>query len=274
MRKINYKEPSALLEKIAAPNLYPSSRSSIGMEKFVGEYFFLDVNKLAPFKNQARRSFSEEEIDELAATIQAHGIRQPLTVLKVNDGRFEVVSGERRLRAAKSIGLNKVPCIIIDDAEKAEEIALIENIQRTDLHPVELSRSLKSLADKYGYGGQSEMANRLGLSKSKISELIKISDLPESVQEFILTHKVRGRELYRKLFRLKTEESKLSYLQAIASPSVKPGGEKLRNTSASVLRISLSENEFKIQKKYLSKLNQDQKLLLKNKLEELLEELS
>ena len=94
--------------------------SSIGMDKFRGEYYHLNVDILVPFKNQVRQVFHQSEIDSLAETIEAHGVRQPLTVLKRADGKYEVVSGERRLRAAKSIGLTKVPCIIIEDADQAE----------------------------------------------------------------------------------------------------------------------------------------------------------
>jgi len=123
------------------------TRSSIYTENFKGEFYNISVDKLIPFKNQARKIFDEKSMLNLAKTIKEHGIRQPLTVIPsdIREGCYEVISGERRLRAAKSIGMEKVPCIIIHDMLKAEEIALIENIQREDLHPVELLKAFSNL---------------------------------------------------------------------------------------------------------------------------------
>jgi len=133
------------------------------MEKFVGEYYFLSIEKLIPYQKQARRIFNEEEIQELAQTIKEHGIKSPLLVInsKNHQGSFEVVSGERRLRAAKIVGLTKLPCIIIDD-NQAEEVALIENIQRENLHPIELADALAKLLDEKKHGQQIEMAEKIG----------------------------------------------------------------------------------------------------------------
>ena len=135
-----------------------SKRVSVLNDTQRSEITYLSIEKLLPYRNQARTIFNEEELNALASTIKEHGIRQPLTVLRVateeDDVAFEVVSGERRLRAAKIASLSKVPCIIIDDHQKAEEIALIENIQRQDLHPVELARSLKLLTEHRGWGSQ------------------------------------------------------------------------------------------------------------------------
>ncbi len=153
-----------------------SNRTSAFTDQHRTEITYLSVQQLVPYRNQARVIFDQTEIDALAETIKEHGIRQPLTVLRIDSDvvHFEVVSGERRLRAAKQLGLLKVPCIIITDEHKAEEIALIENVQRQDLHPVELARTLKKLMDKIGYGAQSELKSKVGLSQPKISELVKL----------------------------------------------------------------------------------------------------
>ena len=199
MRKIKYKEPSESLTKISAPNFEGKNRSSVGMEGFVGEYYFMNIADLKPFKNQARKTFHEEDIKELAATIKEHGIRQPLTILKTDSGHFEVVSGERRLRAAKSIGIEKVPCIIIDSEEKAEEIALIENIQRSDLHPVEFGDAINSLLGKNQWGDLSKLATKLGKDHSTLSNHLAYAKLPSTIKMFLVQNDIRSRDILRKL---------------------------------------------------------------------------
>jgi len=262
MRKINYKEPSKLLEKMASPNFQTSSRTSLGMENFVGEYYHIDINKLIPFKNQARKSFNEEEIKELASTIKEHGIRQPLTVLKVEEGNFEVVSGERRLRAAKLIGLEKVPCIIIDNNEKAEEIALIENIQRSDLHPIEFGDSLKSLLAHAEWGDLSKLAEKLGKDKSTISSHLGYSKLPEKIKNFLVDNNVRSRTILRKVLKcnsLQEMEKALGIANFTPSSPIK-----------SVLRINMESEDFLVQDRAISKLSSQQRAKLKICLQNLL----
>src|SRR3990167_11470488 len=136
MAKVKYTKISPELEMLATPVASQNSRVSIGFEDEVGEFYYFSVEDLIPYKNQARTIFDEEEINKLSETIKEHGIRQPLTILKsINSpNKYEVVSGERRLRAAKLVGLKKVPCIIIRDERHADEISLLENIQRQDLH--------------------------------------------------------------------------------------------------------------------------------------------
>jgi ParB family chromosome partitioning protein len=264
MRKINYKEPSKSLEKMASPNLQNSGRTSLGMENFVGEYYHLDINKLIPFKNQARKRFNEEEIKELAATIKEHGVRQPLTVLKVGEGKFEVVSGERRLRAAKLIGLEKVPCIIIDNYEKAEEIALIENIQRSDLHPIEFGDSLKSLLVRAEWGDLSKLAEKLGKDKSTISSHLAYSKLPEKIKTFLIENNIRSRPILRKIIKCQSlqEMEKALGIESHSSPT--PSSLK------SILRINLDSNNLLVQDKAISRLTSQQRVKLKLCLENIL----
>lgn len=100
-------------------------RSSVYTDDYVGEYYHIPAAKLIPFKKQARRVFSKESLESLASTIQAHGIRQPLTVVvSLEEGKYEIVSGERRYRAALLAGKTSMPCIILPDYKKASEIAL------------------------------------------------------------------------------------------------------------------------------------------------------
>ena len=254
-----------------------SKRTSVLNDANRSEITYLSVDKLVPYRNQARMIFNEDELIALAATIEEHGIRQPLTVLRVtnenDDIFFEVISGERRLRAAKLADLTKVPCIIIDDSQKAEEIALIENIQRQDLHPIELARSLKLLTEHRGWGSQNELKEKIGIPASSLSELLKLNSLSEAVQDIILTKNIRGREIYRKLFELTTDEHRIQFLNGISqiSKNEKPSS---RLTVQSVLRISLDCSGVKVQKSKLAKLSFEDRSLIKSVLIEIIEELS
>ena len=170
MRKIRIREIPEHYEKLTAPNLNSKLRASIGMESSIGEYIYIDIERLFPYSKQARTYFDEEKLQNLANTIREYGVQQPLSVIKCEEvGKYEVISGERRLRAAKLAGLNKVPCIIIKRQEAAEEIAIIENLQRDDLHPIELAKAYNTLLENYNRGDQKKLADKLGLYKSQIS---------------------------------------------------------------------------------------------------------
>lgn len=261
--------PEDLIQKSSG-----TSRLSI-LNENRSEITYLSIGQLHPYKKQARRIFNQEEIDSLAETIREHGVRQPLTILRVSADpvHFEVISGERRLRAAKIAGLQKIPCIIIDNADKAEEISLIENIQRQDLHPVELADALGALINKIGWGGQTALEKKLGIARSKISELLKLLELPISVRDELLKKNCRGRDNLRKVMSLQTEKEQLDFLSLIQSETPLSVKRKVAN-SASVLRISLSEEQLRVQKTGLSKLTGTQKKEFKILLMNLLSELS
>ncbi len=153
MRNIRLKEISKSYDKLASPNPNAKLRPSIGLDGNIGEFFYLNVENLKTYSKQARKCFDLEELNKLAETIREHGVRQPLSVIKTEEpGIYQVISGERRLRAAKISGLEKVPCIILSDTAKVEEIAVIENIQRADLYPIELSNAYTSLLKSFNHG--------------------------------------------------------------------------------------------------------------------------
>lgn len=276
MRKIRYKEPSETLQKMAEPRVGVYTRASVGMEKFVSEFYQIDIEKLIPYSKQARVIFDEEELLKLADTIKAHGVRQPLTIMKSveHDGLFEVISGERRLRASKIAGLQKVPCIILDNVAHAEEIALLENIQRQDLHPIELSRSLREILDKKGWGGQKQLQSQIGLSPSQISELLKLSDLSINVQNLLLEKNVRGRDGFRKLFALPSDEERIKFILKSAEDSELKVKKKLNGSSSvSILRLSLQDEIIKVQSGGLKRMSHFQREMVKEKLLGILQEL-
>ena len=143
----------------------------------------IKVIEIEPNRDQPRKNFDEEALDELANSIKTYGVLQPIIVNKKDD-YYEIVAGERRWRAAKKAGLEEMPCIIKDDiTEKSnKEIALIENLQRVDLNPIDKAKGLKELIDDYGMT-QKELADSIGLSRSNIANSVRILNLDSRVIE-------------------------------------------------------------------------------------------
>lgn len=169
------------------------------------ELYHVDINKIKEFEGQARRHFDEEPIKKLANSIKEHGIRAPLTLLRRSEDILEVVSGERRLRAAKIAGLKKVPAFILDDVKKAEILSVIENVQREDLHPLEFAIACKRLLEEKVYKNISELAENIGVARTSVSESLGLVDLPLSIKEYIIQNKIDNRVILRKLKRAGSE---------------------------------------------------------------------
>ena len=142
----------------------------------------LPVSALVAGKYQPRRHFNDDALSELASSIEKHGLMQPIVVRQIALGRYEIIAGERRFRASKLAGMREVPVIIrtVDDAE-ALELALIENIQRADLNPLEEAAGYQRLMDEFGYT-QEKLAPIVGKSRSHIANLLRLQRLPESVK--------------------------------------------------------------------------------------------
>jgi len=145
----------------------------------------LKLIEVEPNKNQPRVRFDDEKIDELANSIKEYGVIQPIIVTKQNN-YYQIVAGERRWRAAKKAGLGEIPAIIRNYTEqKNKEVALIENIQREDLNPIEKARALRELIDKYELT-QQELADKLGISRSGIANTMRILNLDPRVIELVM----------------------------------------------------------------------------------------
>lgn len=142
----------------------------------------ININQIIANSMQPRKSFNEAGIDELAESIKLHGIIQPILVQKHEDGLYQIIAGERRYRAAKQANLSTMPCIVKNTNPKnGLEIALIENIQRQDLDPVEEAEAYQHLISEYNYT-QEEVAKIIGKSRSHIANLLRISHLPEDIK--------------------------------------------------------------------------------------------
>ncbi len=149
-------------------------------------YMELDLEDIIPNKEQPRKLFNKESIDELANSIAEKGILQPLLVRKMGGGKYELIAGERRLRAAKQIHLERVPVVIKDiDSNESLEIALIENIQRENLNPIEEALAYKDLIGKFQYT-QDELAKKLGKDRSSIANTMRLLKLPEEIRSHII----------------------------------------------------------------------------------------
>jgi ParB family chromosome partitioning protein len=265
MVKVKYREISKELLKIASPLDNPQNnfRSSANSTIDVIEHYRIDIEKLSPYRKQARREFNQQEIEGLAQSIREHGVRQPLTIIQStqDETKYEVVSGERRLRAAKIAGLQKIPCIIISDASLAEEIALVENIQRQDLHPIELGEAfLKILETRKGLS-QIALAEKLGISNKIVSEALQYANLPDDVKNVLVTQEIKGREFLRKLIKSDNPQALLK--------SSNFSDDNSKNSVRSVVRVSLKEGKFHMQASAINKLDKDKKKELKTLLNDL-----
>lgn len=265
-RTIRYKQISKEMALMAKPREDSNTRVSIGLEREVGEYFFMSVDKLIPFKNQARKIFNEEELLSLADSIKEYGVRQPLTVIKSDDGQYEVVSGERRLIAAKKAGLERVPCIILKDDNQSDAIALIENIHRKNLHLIELGNAYKKLLENKVFQSQNELAAKVSVAISHVSECIKYASLPPEVQKDILMKGVKGRTGMRKIVNTYTRQNYDNTDQDVKKVNVQKKG-------FSVLRVTSDEGILKIQDKGISKLLNHEKEELRTRLMQILDSL-
>lgn len=143
----------------------------------------LPINEIIPNREQPRKTFDEAALAELAQSVEQHGILQPLLVRPLPSGGYQLVAGERRWRAAKMCRLEEVPVVIkeLTDSE-AMELAIIENLQREDLNPIEEAEGLQALADKCGYT-QEEIASAVGKSRPAITNSLRLLKLPEEVRE-------------------------------------------------------------------------------------------
>lgn len=146
---------------------------------------FVDIETISPNALQPRRSFEEAKIDELAASIQDQGIIQPLIVRRTIDG-YELIAGERRLRAAMKAGLSKVPVVVREASDhESLQMALIENLQREDLNAIEEAQAYRRLQEEF-HLGQEEIAQKVGKSRPAVANCIRLLQLPEEVQREVI----------------------------------------------------------------------------------------
>lgn len=155
----------------------------------MGEQTFVPVEQIDPNPFQPRRQFDPAEIAALADSLRQHGMIQPVLVRAVGD-RFQLIAGERRLRAAVEAQLHEVPARIMElDDQRVSELAMVENLQREDLNALEKAAAFRDYLARYG-GTQEELAGRLGLDRSTVSNLLRLLDLPEEVHDAVRSKRI------------------------------------------------------------------------------------
>lgn len=192
------------LETIFAENETEESNSSV----------MLKISEIEPNRSQPRKDFDENALSDLAQSISQHGLLQPLLVRPLPIGGYQIVAGERRYRACRMAGLTEVPVTIreLSDTETME-LALIENLQREDLSPIEEALGYKALIDEHGFS-QEEVATSVGKSRPAIANSLRILKLPDSVLEYVKQDKISAGHA-RALLMLDSEEDMLELAELI-----------------------------------------------------------
>ena len=179
-------------------------------------YRMLPLHRIEPNPDQPRKDFDEEALQELAESISAHGLIQPLTVRETGAGYYQIIAGERRWRACRMAGVSEVPAVVIEaDDRKAMELALIENLQRSDLNPVEEALGYHTLVDDFGLT-QEEVSGQVGKSRSAVANALRLLNLPEKVLTMLRSGSLTAGHA-RAVLTLKTEKKQLEAAQKIAA---------------------------------------------------------
>ena len=197
---------------------------------------YLPISQVESCSSQPRKYFDEETLAELADSIREHGIIQPLTVRKLSSGYYQIIAGERRWRAARLAGLSEVPAIVIEaDDRKAAELAMIENLQREDLNPMEEAAGFHSLIENY-HMTQEEAAQRVGKSRSAVTNALRLLSLAPSVAAMVEDGRLSAGHA-RALLTLSPA------LQEKTAETIVHTGLSVRQTEALVKRLQAEKKE-------------------------------
>lgn len=178
--KVDVQEPASARPPVEAPNPDPTP-SAPDSPNFV--WVLIDSVSASPF--QPRKGFDPDALKRLADSIAQSGLMQPIVVRSASGGGWELVAGERRLRAARIAGLDRIPALVREVGdEQAAELGLVENVQREDLNPMERAWALRTLSDRFGLS-HGEVAKRVGLERSSVANLVRLTELEEPVQELL-----------------------------------------------------------------------------------------
>ncbi|MBQ7670675.1 MAG: ParB/RepB/Spo0J family partition protein [Clostridia bacterium] len=193
---------------------------------------YVPVSSVSPKAGQPRKYFSMESLSELASSIAAHGVLQPIIVRDLKNGTYEIVAGERRWRASKLAGLSEIPCIIMDaDEIMSAQIALVENVQREDLNPYEEALAYKTLIDDFGLS-QEEVSNMVGKSRPAITNSMRLLDLPKEVLDMLVVGTLSAGHC-RALLALKDKSDVVSLASKVSKR-----GMSVRETEAAVKKLN------------------------------------
>ncbi len=236
-------------EKKAKTTKKPAEIKADPEENKENSVLYIDINRIKPNESQPRKSFDEEKLEELAASIEEHGLIQPIVLREVKNG-YEIVAGERRWRAARIIGMKEIPCIVKELTDEENMLlAIIENMQREDLNPIEEAEGLKKMIDVYGLT-QEKVSKSVGKSRPYITNSLRLLKLPAPVQQLTAEGKlsmgharalvsVKDQDLQIKMAqRAVDEDLSVRQMEALARET-KPTAKKRRTVrkSADLIRV-------------------------------------
>ncbi|QIB27868.1 nucleoid occlusion protein [Caloranaerobacter azorensis] len=184
------------------------------MSNLKEEIMYIPINCIKPNPYQPRKTFSKRSLEELGQSIKAYGIIQPISVRKINDNSYELVAGERRLRAAELVNLEKVPVVVLDmNDQDSAVLALIENLQREDLNFLEEAEGYYNLINDHGFT-QQELAEKVGKNQSTIANKLRILRLPDEVKKMLIENGLTERHA-RALLKLPDKELQIEVLNKV-----------------------------------------------------------
>lgn len=249
---------SLIPNKLNKQNL-PTERNSFSSANEIAK---IPVFSVVPNPNQPRRYFDKDNLQKLAQSVREHGIIQPIIVTKINDGKYELIAGERRLEAAKLVELKEVPAIIrlANDQQKLE-LALVENIQRHNLNAIEEARAYKKLREEFGLT-QEEIAQKTGKDRSTVANTIRLLELPVEIQRGIIEEKITPGHA-RAILSLENPEKQRALYELILKNNltVRAAEHKVREVTVQTYKRKIARNidpyiqdlEDKIQQKFGTK---------------------
>ncbi len=220
------------------------------------KYFLCDIDKIIPNQLQPRSIFKEDDLVDLSNSIRENGIIQPLIVKQSVNGSYELIAGERRLRASKIVGLDQVPVVVndVDDDNILLEMALVENIQRTDLNPIEEAEAYHKLIERFGYT-QEQTAKRVGKTRSTVTNLLRLLNLPDFIKEDLINN-VLSEGHARSLLRLGDDTLKIKEARnqivnnKLSVRQTEQLVKKLKLDKVKTTRVSVGQQSNELPKEY------------------------
>ena len=214
-------------------------------------YKLLPIHKIEPNPDQPRLDFDPEKLQELAESIAEHGLIQPLTVRLLDNGYYQIIAGERRWRASRQAGLNELPCMVIEaDDRKAMELALIENLQRSDLNPVEESLGYQKLIEEFGLT-QEDAAKRVGKSRSAVTNALRLLNLTPGVLEMLRCGKLTAGHA-RAILTLKNQKKQEEAAQKISALDLSVRQAELLCRNMSQEKVEVPEQKKRLEVNYIA----------------------